>query len=67
MAKFKFEFIFLVSVSAGNYVMQQKFEHGTVRWCNGPNQETEASTHFLHFVLFWMYGYYKFEDQLFLL
>ena len=52
MAKFKFEFIFLVSVSAGNYVMQQKFKHGTVRWCNGPNQETEASTHFLHFVLF---------------
>ena len=31
--------------------MQPKLRPETVAWWNGPNQETEASTHFLHFAL----------------
>ena len=32
--------------------MQLKLNPETVAWWSGPNQETEASTYFLHFVLF---------------
>ena len=31
--------------------MQPKLKLETVAWWNGPKQETEASTYFLHFVL----------------
>ena len=31
--------------------MQPKVKPETVAWWNGPNQETEESTYFLHFVL----------------
>ena len=32
--------------------MQPKLKPDTVAGWNGPNQETEASSYFLHFVLF---------------
>ena len=31
--------------------MQPKLKPETSAWWNGPNQETEASTYFLHFII----------------
>ena len=42
----------IIFLDSGNSAMQPKLKPHTVAGWNGPNQETEASSYFLHFVLF---------------
>ena len=39
-------------LDSGNSAMQPKLIPEAVAWWDGSNQETEASTYFLHFILF---------------